>query len=91
MDTGKVTWESERNTRVVEGRLCDGVCANAELELDHVADWCLELPWREGELVLPGGGDLDDVDFDVGSGGGGCEDRGGEEGCELHFELSCVS
>lgn len=92
MDTGKVIWESKGNTGVVEGRLGDGMCANAKLELDHVADWCLELPWREGQLVLPGSRDLDDVDFDVGGGGGGSEKPRSEEGCELHLELSaCVS
>lgn len=91
MHTSKVARESERNTRVVERRLCDSVCANTELELDHVAHWCLKLPWREGQLVLSRGRDLDDVDFDVGRGGSGCEDRGGEESCELHFELSlCI-
>lgn len=84
MDTGKVARESNRHTRVVKGRLRDGVSANAELELNHVTDWGLKLPWREGQLVAVGGGDFDDVDLDVRGGGGGCKDSTDKVGSELH-------
>lgn len=89
MDTGEVARESNRHTRAVKGRLRDGMSANAELELNHVTDWGLKLPWREGQLVAVGGGDFDDVDLDVGGRGGGCKDRGGEVGSELHVRV-CV-
>ena len=80
MDTSKVARIPQWHARIVKGGLRDGMCANTELELDHVADRSLELPWGEGELVLRRGGDFDDMDFDVGGGGGGCEDRSSEVG-----------
>jgi hypothetical protein len=65
VDSCGVACVLERDTGRVEGGLYDGVVANAELELHHVADVCGQVGGCEGQRIGGRAGDFDDVDFYV--------------------------